>query len=64
MTSATQTHTSVRELLAGRTLWIPRMTYAGARAMAAVFRSVGFDARVTPESDERTLELGGLYTGG
>jgi predicted nucleotide-binding protein (sugar kinase/HSP70/actin superfamily) len=32
--------------------------------MAAAFRSVGVDAAVTPESDERTLELGGLYTGG
>ncbi len=50
--------------LAGRTLWIPRMTYAGARMMAAVFRSIGIDARVTPESDAQTLELGGLYLGG
>ena len=50
--------------LAGRKLWIPRMTYAGARMMAAVFRSVGVDASVTPESDARTLELGGLYTSG
>ncbi len=64
MTSAAQRKMPVRELLAGRKLWIPRMTYAGARAMAAVFRSVGFDAEVTPESDEKTLELGGLYTGG
>jgi len=50
--------------LAGRKLWIPRMTYVGARMMAAVFRSVGIDAAVTPESDERTLELGGLHTSG
>jgi len=40
------------------------MTYVGARMMAAVFRSIGVDAAPTPESDERTLELGGLYTGG
>jgi predicted nucleotide-binding protein (sugar kinase/HSP70/actin superfamily) len=40
------------------------MTYVGARMMAAVFRSVGIDAEVTPESDEQTLELGGLYTSG
>jgi len=53
-----------RHQLDGRTLWIPRMTAAGARAMAAVFRSVGIEARVTPESDERTLELGGLYSSG
>jgi len=56
--------TSTRELLAGRTLWIPRMTHVGARMMAAVFRSVGYNAEVTPESDERTLELGGLYLSG
>jgi predicted nucleotide-binding protein (sugar kinase/HSP70/actin superfamily) len=56
--------TSVRQRLAGRTLWIPRMTPGGARLMAAVFRSIGLDAQVTPPSDERTLELGGLYSGG
>ncbi len=32
--------------------------------MAAAFRSVGIDAAVTPPSDERTLELGGLYSSG
>ena len=41
---------TVAERLAGRTLWIPRMTYSGARMMAAVFRSVGIDAAVTPPS--------------
>ncbi|MCJ7545198.1 MAG: hypothetical protein MUP47_11685 [Phycisphaerae bacterium] len=55
---------TVAERLAGRTLWIPRMTYSGAKMMAATFRSVGIDAAVTPPSDERTLELAGLYTGG
>ena len=50
--------------LAGRTLWIPAMTYTGARMAAAVFRSVGVDARITPPSDERTLELGGLHSSG
>ena len=51
-------------ILAGRTLWIPRMTYIGARMAAAVFRSIGIDAIVTPPSDEKTLELGGLYSSG
>jgi len=50
--------------LDGRTLWIPRMTGVGARLAAAVFRSVGVDARVTPPSDARTLELGGLHSSG
>ena len=40
------------------------MTYVGARMMASVFRSVGIEAAVTPESDDRTLELGGLYSSG
>ncbi len=50
--------------LQGRKLWIPRMTLAGARMAAAVFRSIGIDASVTPPSNEMTLELGGLYTSG
>lgn len=53
-----------KNLLDGRTVWIPRMTYVGARFMAAVFRSIGVEAAVTPPSDERTLELGGHYTSG
>lgn len=50
--------------LAGRRLWIPRMTYSGARMAAAAFRAVGVDARETPESDDKTLELGGLHSSG
>ena len=53
-----------KDTLAGRRLWIPRMTYAGARMAAAAFRSVGIDAAVTPESDDKTLELGGLFSSG
>ena len=53
-----------RGRLEGRKLWIPRMSYIGARMLAAVFRSIGIDAEVTPPSDERTLELGGLHTSG
>lgn len=40
------------------------MAYAGARLMAAAFRSVGIDATVSPDSDTRTLELGGLHSSG
>ena len=61
MTVAEKTTMNV---LAGRTLWIPRMTYIGAEMAAAVFRSIGIDAAVVPESDERTLQLGGLHTSG
>jgi len=43
---------------------VPRMTYVGARMACAVFRSIGIDARLTPESNEKTLELGALYSSG
>ncbi|GAB4243393.1 MAG: hypothetical protein Kow00129_02540 [Thermoleophilia bacterium] len=48
----------------GRTLYIPRMPFGGSFLLAAALRSIGFDARVTPESDGRTLELGGRFTSG
>ncbi len=40
------------------------MDYAGARLLAAVFRSIGISATMAPESDAGTLELGGLYSCG
>ena len=50
--------------LKGRTLYIHPMTRAGARMIAAVFRSTEIDARVVPPSDERTMELGAIYSSG
>jgi len=47
-----------------RVMWLCRMPYGGSRMLAAAFRSIGLDARVTPEEDARTLELGGKYTSG
>jgi predicted nucleotide-binding protein (sugar kinase/HSP70/actin superfamily) len=40
------------------------MSYGGARAFAAAFRAIGFDATVSPEGDERTKELAAKYTSG
>lgn len=40
------------------------MAYAGARLVAAAFRSFGIEARPSPDSDARTLELGGQVAGG
>jgi predicted nucleotide-binding protein (sugar kinase/HSP70/actin superfamily) len=40
------------------------MTSVGARTTAAVLRSVGIDARPTPPSGDRTLELGALFSSG
>ncbi|MFB3852280.1 MAG: hypothetical protein ACE148_00485 [Vicinamibacterales bacterium] len=50
--------------LNGRKLYIPQMSWGGAVAFAAAFRSIGIDAEVCPDSDERTLELGGRHTSG
>jgi predicted nucleotide-binding protein (sugar kinase/HSP70/actin superfamily) len=50
--------------LRGRTLYIPSMSVEGTEAMAAALRSIGIQAEMSPESDERTLELGGRYTSG
>jgi len=51
-------------LLAGRKLWIPEMGRGSSIAFAAAFRSVGIDAEICPESDQRTMELGGRHTSG
>lgn len=53
-----------KQTLKGRKLWVPQMSHSGAVAFAAAFRSVGIDAEVCPDSDARTLELGGRYTSG
>lgn len=53
-----------KQSIEGRRLYIPEMSYGGAVAFAAAFRSVGIDAVVSPESDHRTHELGGRWTSG
>jgi len=50
--------------LSGRTLYLPQMPYGGSYLLAAALRSVGMDAQTTPDSDERTLELGSKVTSG
>ncbi|NQU76350.1 MAG: hypothetical protein HQ546_08580 [Planctomycetes bacterium] len=56
--------TEEKPVLEGRTLYVPRMSYVGARLFAAAFRSVGIEAREVEPSDDRTLDLGGLYSSG
>jgi predicted nucleotide-binding protein (sugar kinase/HSP70/actin superfamily) len=53
-----------RYRLEGRTLFIPHMDFGAARVMSAAFRSIGIDARPSPDSDARTLVLGKKYTSG
>lgn len=43
--------------LAGRTLYIPRMSTDGAAAVAAACRAVGIDGQLVPEADAGTLDL-------
>jgi predicted nucleotide-binding protein (sugar kinase/HSP70/actin superfamily) len=50
--------------MTGRTLYVPQMPKGGSQLLAAALRSIGFDARVVPDSDARTLELGGRYISG
>lgn len=47
-----------------RVVWLCRMPYGGSRMLAAAFQSVGFDTRVTPPENARSLELGAKYTSG
>jgi len=53
-----------KQSITGRRLYIPEMSFGGATAFAAAFRSVGIDAVVSPASDHHTLELGGKHTSG
>jgi predicted nucleotide-binding protein (sugar kinase/HSP70/actin superfamily) len=53
-----------KQSIKGRKVWVPQMSTDGATAFAAAFRSVGIDAHICPDSDPRTLELGGRYTSG
>jgi predicted nucleotide-binding protein (sugar kinase/HSP70/actin superfamily) len=50
--------------LKGKQVYIAPMAYGSARAFASCFRALGIDARLTPPSDERTLELGSRYVSG
>lgn len=50
--------------LVGKKTWVPRMSTGAASAVAAVLRSIGINAEVTPFSDAETLEFGGRHTSG
>ena len=50
--------------LAGRIVYIPRMAQGSSETLSAVFRWLGVEAYPTPESDDRTRELGAKFTNG
>ncbi len=45
-------------------MYVPRMSFGGARLAAAAFQSIGVAARPSPASDARTLELASRYLNG
>jgi predicted nucleotide-binding protein (sugar kinase/HSP70/actin superfamily) len=47
-----------------RKLYLPQLSYEGARCLAAAFQSVGIDAVPTPPGDAQTLELARKYLSG
>ncbi|MDY6968824.1 MAG: hypothetical protein SVR08_09265 [Spirochaetota bacterium] len=53
-----------REEIRKRTLYIPKMNYAGAMALAAVLRSVDINAQVSPDDNREAFELAGKYLSG
>jgi predicted nucleotide-binding protein (sugar kinase/HSP70/actin superfamily) len=55
-------HSSNNKILKGRKLYIPRLSIDGASAFAAAFRSIGYDAQLSPDSDTYTNELARQYT--
>lgn len=50
--------------LKDRTVYIPRMSYEGARAMAAALKAIGIQAQPVPPSDHNTLALGKKFSSG
>jgi len=48
----------------GRTMYIPRMSFSGAKLASAAFQSIGIHAKPSPPSDAKTLELGSKYLNG
>jgi predicted nucleotide-binding protein (sugar kinase/HSP70/actin superfamily) len=50
--------------LYGKTVYLPAMDQAAATLLTAAFHWLGVDARVTPPSDARTLELAARVLGG
>ncbi|HDQ45193.1 MAG TPA: hypothetical protein ENN17_06840, partial [bacterium] len=50
--------------VSGRRLWVPRMSTVGAECLAAALRSIGFDAEVSPPSNDETLALAARFTTG
>ncbi len=56
--------TAYQDLWKNRKLYVPSMTYGGAKLFAAAFRSIGIDASEFPPSNEESMELASKYLSG
>ena len=54
----------MNKTLAGRTLYVPRMSIDGASVFAAAYRAIGIDAMLVPPSDSQSNALARKYTMG
>jgi predicted nucleotide-binding protein (sugar kinase/HSP70/actin superfamily) len=57
-------HKNKSHTIKGKTLYVPRMSTGAALTVAAALRSFGIMAKVSPASDERTLQLAAQFTTG
>lgn len=55
---------SANHALFGKRIYIPAMAQGSVEAFASVFRWLGIEAYPTPQSNERTRELGAKFTAG
>ncbi|MBN2000966.1 hypothetical protein JW935_25700 [candidate division KSB1 bacterium] len=53
-----------KKTIYGRTVYIPQMSFEGAKCMAAAFHSVGINARPSPPGDIHTYDLARRYLSG
>ena len=62
MTEFVETIAPAKRSLIGRTVYVPQMSIEVAETMAAVFRSIGVNGKVSPDLDAHSLDLARQYT--
>jgi len=60
--SSAKASKATQGILAGRDLYIPRMSVEGASVFAAAFRSFGVNGQLVPDGDAKSLDLARQYT--
>ena len=62
MTEFVETIAPSKNSLIGRTVYVPQMSVEVAETIAAVFRSIGVNGKVSPDLDAHSLDLARQYT--